>query len=146
MKINLNGSFFLTASLSNSFAFLTDPKKLSGCVADLKEVKFTDDKTFETIVSIGIGPINGNFNAKCKIAPSPPDAITITIDGSGTASSMHLVLSLKLSKKTEKITNVTWNADTEISGLVSGLGETILRQLSSSKIEGIISALKTKVA
>ncbi len=145
MRINLSGSFDLTADLQNSFAFLTDPKKLSGCVAGLKEAKFLDDSTFETILTLRIGPVNGNFDAKCKIAQVPPDSITITINGSGTASSMNLVLSLKLSKKTEKATSVTWKADTEINGLVSGLGETILRELSNSKIQEIISALKMKV-
>ncbi len=145
MRINLNGSFDLTANLQSSFAFLTDPKKLSSCVSDLKEAKFLDSSTFETILTLRIGPVNGNFDAKCKIVPSPPASISITIDGSGTASSMHLLLSLKLSKKTEKITNVNWNADTDINGLVSGLGETILRELSNSKIQEIISALKTKI-
>ncbi len=145
MRINLNGSFDLTTNLSNSFAFLTDPKKLSSCVADLKEANFLDTTTFETILTLRIGPVNGNFDAKCKITPSPPDSISITIDGSGTASSMRLLLSLKLSKKTEKVTSVTWNADTEINGLISGLGETILRELSNSKIQEIISVMKTKV-
>lgn len=145
MQINLNGSFDLVASLSNSLAFLTDPKKLNSCVSNLKEAKFIDDRTFETVFVVKIGPINGNFDAKCKIEPSPPDKITITIDGSGAASSMHLILSLKLSKKSDKLTNVDWNATAEINGIVSGLGDTVLRGISGSKIEEIINTLKSKV-
>ncbi len=145
MQINLNGTFDLNADLTKTFAFLTDPKKLSMCIQELKETKFIDDRNFETVLTIRIGPIPGNFSAKCNIDPTPPDTIKLTIEGSGTGSSMHLALSLKLTKKTEKITSVAWSASTEIGGIVSGLGETVLRELSSSKIEEIISAVRTKV-
>ncbi len=145
MKIDLNGSFDLGVGLSKSFAFLTDPRKLSTCVADLKQTKITGDHTFETVLGVKIGPVNGNFNARCDIEPSPPDTVSINIEGAGTASTMHLVLSLKLGKKTEKLTSVVWEATADITGLVSGLGETVLRQLSKSRIEEIIGALKKSI-
>jgi carbon monoxide dehydrogenase subunit G len=145
MKINLNGSFDIDSSLSNAFAFLTDPKRLSTCVSDLKETKFIDSHTFETSLIVKIGPINGNFYSKCNISSAAPDTVNIKIDGTGTASTMHLVISLKLNKKTENVTSVSWEANAEITGLVSGLGETILRELSNSKIAEIINALKNNI-
>ena len=145
MKVNLNGSFDLNAGFAESFAFLTDPKKLSSCVSDLKETKFIDDHTFDVVLTVKLGPINGNFNAKCTVEPVPPDNVKIIIDGGGAGSKMRLMLSLKLEKKSDKLTSVNWEAQADITGLVSGLGENILKQLSSTKITDIINALKKRL-
>ncbi len=145
MKINLNGSFDLNAGFAESFAFLADPKKLSSCVADIEGTKFIDDHTFDVILTVKLGPINGNFNAKCTVEPTPPDNIKIVIDGGGAGSKMRLALSLKLEKKSDKLTSVNWEAQADITGLVSGLGENMLRQLSSTKITDIINALKKRI-
>ena len=144
MEINLDGSFDLKSGLEDSFSFLTNLQELSACVPDLKEVKLLDKHNLEAVLVIKIGPINGNFNATCDLESSRPDAINLKIDGSGGASALHLTILIKLEKKAEKITTVGWNAKATISGLVSGLGETILRKVSDSKIQDIINNLNAR--
>lgn len=146
MKLNFNGSFELNVSAEKAFDFLTDPSSISGCIPDLEKLEVMDDKNFNAKIKVGVGFVRGSFDLKCSILElNRPAHSKVSIDGTGVPGKMKTQISFDLKKKSESSTLIEWAADSEISGLISGLGEIILRKTTEGKVQEILNNIKEKL-
>ncbi len=142
MKMSLSGAFELKIPLDKAFKFLTDSNNVSRCIPDSDNTKVVNKTVFSTSLNMGIGLIKGSFVVRCEIKPHLPNLIFLLIEGSGVGSKLKVGLSLELTKKSQTLTSVSWEADAEMSGLIGGVGENLLKNIGESKIEEIVKRLK----
>ncbi len=142
MKMSLNGAFELKIPLDKTFKFLTDSDNISRCIPDSNDTNIVNKTVFNTSLNMGIGFIKGSFGVHCEIKPRPPNLVLLVIEGGGVGSKMKVQLNLQLTKKSQNLTSVSWTADAEMSGLISGVGENLLKNISGSRIEEIVKRLK----
>ncbi len=145
MQLSLNGAFKLKSPLKKTFLFLADSKKLSTCIPNAQKTNLINNTAFTTRFSIGVGFIKGNFDVRCETVPKPPDLVSIIVDGSGAGSRMRVRLSIHLKDAKGKFTDVEWSADAEVGGIISGLGESMLKDISKSKIDEIIREFEKRI-
>lgn len=146
MKLNFNGSFELAVPVEKAFDFLTDPSSIRGCIPDVEKFEILDDKNFNARIKVGVGFVRGSFDVKCSILESNrPSHSKFSIEGSGVPGKVKIQISFDLKEKSRDSTLVNWTADSELGGLITGLGETILRRTSESKVQEILNRIKEKL-
>ena len=146
MKLNFNGSFELSVPIDKAFDFLTDPNSIGNCIPDLEELKVVDSKNFNVKIKVGIGFLKGSFDLKCSIPEGKrPSHSKFLVEGSGAGSKAKIEISFDLKKKSEGVTQMNWNADAELSGLISGIGEMLLRKINEAKVKEIFDKIKEKL-
>jgi carbon monoxide dehydrogenase subunit G len=147
MRLDFNGRFTVNVSIDKTFAFLTNPESVSRCISDLEGFVPKDKSSFEAKIRVGVGPIHGVLNTQCSISDTrPPNSATLTIDGSGFGNKIRMEIKFTLASKSEQLTEVTWISTTEMKGIMTGLGEGMIRKLSQEKMEEVIERVKNGAA
>jgi len=146
MKLSFSGSFEFNTPIEEAFDFLTEPASIGGCIPDLEKIEILDSKSFNAKIKVGVGFVRGSFDLKCNVLElNRPLHSKISIEGSGISGKIKTQISFDLQEKSSNSTQINWTADAEISGLITGLGETILRKTTEGKVQEILNKIKEKL-
>ena len=88
--------------------------------------------------------MSGIFNVQGSIPEKTKNHVAYIFQGSGIGSTVKILLSLDLSEK-KGSTDIKWHSQTELSGLVGGVSEPVLRKVSEEKINQIVAAVKSSI-
>ncbi|MEM3841573.1 MAG: SRPBCC domain-containing protein [Candidatus Micrarchaeaceae archaeon] len=141
MKINFNGEESIRAPLSDVVAFLSDPGKVTACIPDSSDFSLESSSDFSIKVTVGVGSIHGVFAIKGSISKNSDGSFTYMLNGAGFGNKVSIKLTASPSEY-DGFTKMPWRADFDLSGIISGLGEGIIRKVSSEKIAIIIKNVK----
>ncbi len=141
MKINFSGNEHISAGVSKSERFIADPESVSKCIPDSKEFQNTGEHAFSIKVEVGIGTLKGTFLINGTVEKGQDNSIAYRLSGGGFGNKASILLSIKISGD-EMRTDLSWNADFDISGIISGLGQGIVKKVSEEKISEIINNVK----
>ncbi|MDE1834293.1 MAG: hypothetical protein KGH64_03060 [Candidatus Micrarchaeota archaeon] len=125
--------------------FLKDTPSIAASIPDSSNFKKIDDKNFSIDLNLSVAGISGTFAVVGAITQATSKHFVYALNGSGIGSTIKIVLTIDISPNGAGSTNISWNSDSDISGLVSGLGEPVLRKLSNEKIDSIIKKVKSRI-
>jgi carbon monoxide dehydrogenase subunit G len=141
--MNLDGQFTLDAPQAEVFAFLTDPRRVSQHLPDVKDVAIEDADHFTVTARVGVSHIKGDVVMKMTIAERrPPVSTTIVGKGTGLASAMDMTTSFALEPVGELRTLVRWKGQVTISGKLAAFGpQGLLDRIARKNIDTFIDGL-----
>lgn len=148
--MHLDGRFTVSATRPEVYAFLTDPRRVSGHMPDVKNIVIEDDDHFTVTARVGVSHIKGDVVMKLTIMDrQPPISTTVVGKGTGLASAMDMVTSFTLELAETGETVVYWQGEVTISGKLAALGpqglmDRIARKNIDTFIEGIRSGLTAR--
>lgn len=145
MRITFGGDLLIGAPQEKVLAFLNDLESVAVCIPDSDGFKKSGPKACTMNVRVGLGFVKGSFAVKCDIVESRQDAVSYRISSSGIGSNVNVLLSLKLKGKGQKSTDIAWASTADLSGLVSGVSETVIRKVTEEKIREIVANAKLKM-
>jgi carbon monoxide dehydrogenase subunit G len=141
MKLHLEGSEELNLKREDVFRLLTDPNFIANALPDAQDVKVIDDASIEAKVKIGISFVTIKMQISLKIDDKVPSKhARLLVDGSGSGSAMKIISNFDL--EGEKYTTMKWVADAEMTGLMAGIGSTILKGFAEKKVSEIFQGIK----
>lgn len=143
--IKFDGKIQVNASRDVVFAFIGNPSMVSSCIPDSKNFNQKDDKNFTLDVAVGIGFVSGTFELIGSINKAENNQLTYNIEGAGIGSTVKVILSLDLGADNGVSTEVSWGAELDLTGVVSGVSESILKKVSEEKIAAIIVNVKNSL-
>lgn len=144
MKLKFDGNVGLDKPPETVMAFLSDGSSIASCIPDSENFRKIDDKTFLINVKVGVGVVNGKFDAKYTVVEKNSNHITYKIEWSGVGSKVSILLTADVAGNGSG-SEMKWGADCEMSGIVTGVGENVLRGISNGYIKQIIDNVKKKV-
>jgi uncharacterized protein len=145
LKFHLDGKFEIKSPLDRVYSSLTDPEFMASCIPDLQSHTTLDQEHFNAKVKVGIGLVRGSVDMKFVIEDKKPTSHARLIgEGSGAGSKMHIVSSFDLAPEGQS-TNLTWNADADLSGLMAGIGGSILKGQSEKQVNQIFANIRSKL-
>ena len=145
MKINFSGLFELKAPMEKVFDFISDPKTIAPLVPDIEKLEIIDDKNFKGNLKIGIGPLKGSFEGKGVITELiRPNHGALILEGSSVVGKVKVIVNIDLSEN-GGVTQLKWNADAEMSGLITGMGESMLKSINQTETKKIFEKVKEKL-
>lgn len=135
--------FVVEADRDKVWNFVTNPDNFIKLIPDLQSYEKIDEKNFKTVFKIGLGMIKGNINMAFRYQElNPPSNIKVVGHGSGMQSTADLTLNLSLNP-VDKGTEVAWDADIAVGGLVASVGSRLMESTTKSKVREIVENIKT---
>lgn len=115
------------------------------CIPDLQSHEIIDSENFRAKIRVGIALVRGTVDMKLRLEDKrSPDHAKLVGDGSGAGSKMHIESVFDL-KADGNATNMTWSAESDLSGLIAGIGGPVLKGQSEKQVSQIFSNIKSKL-
>ncbi|MDE1858726.1 MAG: carbon monoxide dehydrogenase subunit G [Thaumarchaeota archaeon] len=144
MQLHLEGSNAMDAPREKVYALLTDPSFVARTLPDAEDVRVLDASSLEGRIKLRIAVVSSTLKVKLTIAKTaPPSRATLVAEGAGSGSSMKIASVFELSEGTS--TTMHWSADAEITGVMAGIGSTLLKGFATKKVAEIFTGITSAV-
>jgi len=141
--MKISDKFVVAAEREKVYKFVTDPDNFIKLIPDLQKYEKVDERNFKTVFKIGLGMIKGTISMAFRYEElNPPSSIKVVGHGSGMQSTADLTLNLSLNP-VDKGTEVAWDADILVGGLVASVGSRLMESTTKSKVREIVENIKT---
>jgi uncharacterized protein len=141
MQLHLEGTETLNLPKERVFQLLTDPNFLAKSLPDAQESRVVDGNTVEAKMKIGISFLTTTMATKMKLADLvPSNHARLLVEGTGSGSSMKITSDFNL--EGENPTKMRWVADAEITGVMAGIGSSIIKGFAEKKVKEIFQDIK----
>ena len=145
----MDGSNTMNAPREKVYSLLTDPNFLAKTLPDAEDVQVIDSDTLEAKIKLRVAVVSSTMKVRMTVAKrTPPDRATLVAEGQGSGSAMKInsVFNLEGSLPTK----MSWSADAELTGVMAGLGSSLLKGFATKKVgeifEGITKAVESASA
>ena len=147
MHLHLEGSTELKVNPEAAYNRLTSLEVMTRSLPDAEDVKIIDNETAEATIKLRIALVSARLRMKVKIwNKKPPSHAELSAEGSGTGSHVKIASTFDLAgSKGEPTTNLTWSADADITGIMAGIGSTMLRGFAEKRVAEIFDAIQIAV-
>ncbi|HMD78534.1 MAG TPA: carbon monoxide dehydrogenase subunit G [Nitrososphaerales archaeon] len=140
MQLHLDGSNQIKAHREKVFSMLTDSRFLASTIPDAEEVRVIDGDTLEAKLKLKVAIVSSTMRMKMTITGrEPPSKATLVAEGTGSGSNLRVTSVFTL--ENDMPTKLTWSADAEISGVIAGLGSTLLKGFATKKVAEIFDGI-----
>jgi carbon monoxide dehydrogenase subunit G len=141
MQLHLEGTEILNLPRERVFQLLTDPGFLAKSLPDAHDAKVMEDNSVEARMKIGISFLTTSMATKMKLSDvAPTHHARLVVEGAGSGSSMKITSDFNL--EGENPTRMKWVADAEISGVMAGIGSSIIKGFAEKKVKEIFQDIK----
>lgn len=141
MQLHLEGQEDLMLPRERVFELLTNSAFIAKSLPDAQETKVVDESSLDAKMKIGISFLTTNMNVHMKIADMVPSQhARLLVDGTGSGSSMKITSDFNL--EGDVPTKMKWAADAEITGVMAGIGSSILKGFAEKKVREIFDGIK----
>jgi carbon monoxide dehydrogenase subunit G len=146
-QLHLHGSVEIRANPARVFELLTDPRFLAGTLPDANDIVVVDESIVEARIKVKLSLVSSTLKVKLRISDRrAPAHAMLHAEGAGGGSSLKIDSSFDL--EGDRLTSMKWAADAEITGLMAGLGSTLLQGFAEKKVreifEGITKAIEAQ--
>ncbi len=145
MQIHLDGSNKLNAPRESVYSKLTDPSFLAKTIPDAEDVHVLDSNSLEAKLKLRIAVVSSTLKMKMTVADREPTTkASLLAEGTGSGSNIKIASTFTLEGDTS--TTMKWSADAEITGVMAGLGSSLLKGFATKRVaeifEGITKAIE----
>jgi carbon monoxide dehydrogenase subunit G len=149
VQLHLDGSTSIDAEKETVFNKLTDVKFIAGTLPDAEDIKIIDATTLEAKLKVRVAVVSSTLKLRMSVADTEPTSrAKLLAEASGSGS--HLTINSAFELSGSRPTNLSWSADAEITGVMAGLGSSILKGFATKRVgeifAGITKALEAKAA
>lgn len=127
--MDVTGSHTFAAPREQVWILLLDPDALRAALPSCKEFRQVGEDTYEAVLSVGIGPVKGAYNATIQVRDkTPQSSYRLVAEGNGRPGFIKGDGLIELEEKGGD-TLVTYHGQARVGGMIAGVGQ---RLISSS--------------
>ena len=145
MQTKIDGSEELNVPIDRLRAFLSDTSNVAKCIPDSKDFHKIDNENFSISIEAGISVVHGTFKLN-GTATMGDDSYLYKLSGKGLGSEVHISISVALSKLSDSATSIKWSTEASFTGIISGVSEPIIKNVTKQKVAEIMEKLKSELA
>ena len=144
MQLHLDGSDTIGAPRERVYALLTDPNFLAKSLPDAEDVKVLDASSLEAKLKLRVAIVSSSIKMKMTVnKDEPPVKASLLAEGAGSGS--NLKISSVFTLTGDEKTSMSWSADAEITGVMAGLGSSLLKGFATKKVAEIFGDITKAV-
>jgi len=145
--MELSGKRVVASPREDLFPRLLDPKILAACIPGCEELVQNGEGGYRVRLSVGLGPIKTAFQGTVALTDVvAPQGYTMHLRGQGRAGSVNGTTRVTLRPVGDRATEIGFQSDFELTGLIGGLGSRLLpgaaRSLADRFFESLEKALR----
>ncbi len=143
--MDINASYDFNAPAEQVWNTLMDPQALAACVPGCQSLEPTGENEYQAVVSVGIGPVRGNFTARVAITETNPyHSYRLSLSGNsniGFGSGDSLVTL----EEAEGRTIVRVESTAQAGGQVARVGQRMMESVARGMLDRFFSCLQESV-
>lgn len=144
MQLHLDGSNSINAARERVFGLLTDAGFLAKTLPDAEDVRVLGPDSLEAKIKLRVAVVSSTLKMKMTITEkTPTTGATLVAEGTGSGSSIKI--NSQFSLQGDLPTTMAWSADAEITGVMAGMGSTLLRGFATKKVAEIFQGITKAV-
>ena len=144
MQLHLEGSNAINSPKERVYSLLTDPSFISKTLPDAEDVRVLDATSLEAKMKLRIAVVSATMKMKMTVERTePPNRASMVAEGTGSGSTMKITSTFGLTG--DSPTMIAWAADAEITGVMAGIGSSLLRGFAAKKVAEIFSGISKAI-
>jgi uncharacterized protein len=125
--MQLTGKHIVNAGSSKVWDMLMDTDTLAKVVPGVSRLEKTGDHTFKSILGIKIGPVSSSFAGDLKMDDIiEQKGFTLNMQQNSKIGNANAVIKIDLLPVNEDQTEVSFNGDVKLSGLLATMGQRVI--------------------
>ena len=143
--MKITGDYTLHAPLHIVWKGLMSPVILSNCIPGCQSFELIDDNTYQMIVNVKVGPMNGKYQGTISILDQEiPKSYRLIAEGKGSLGFARGSALVTLSDLSDT-TSLLVDGEMEIGGTVARVGQRIIGTLSKTMMDRFFECLTQSI-
>jgi len=141
--MQLTGSHIVNAVPSKVWTMLMDTETLAKVVPGISGLEKTGDNTFKSVIEIKLGPVNGSFTGNLEMEDVDEEkGFTLKVSQNSKIGNAKAAIKIDLLPVDDKQTEVAFDGDVKLSGLIAGMGQRVMGSVSNTLAKQFFSNLE----
>jgi len=127
LHLQYSGEEQIPVTQDKVWSFVTNPEQVGHCFPDVVNVDVQDDKHFDAVVNVGVGPVRGKFKLKVELIPdTEKKRLDMKISGGGFGSAVDMTAGADVVDAGSGKTTLKWNGEAVARGPIAAVGGRVL--------------------
>ncbi len=149
MAIKIEKTFQVQEPLDTVWKFLSDPRKVAGCVPGAQITEAVDDRTYKGLIKVQVGPSVTDYKGQAHIERLDEENHEIEMVGKGQdvrgkgSASMKMIG--KIRALSDGSTEVVTLSEVNVVGLLAQLGARMINEVSNKMFEEFTTNFRARL-
>ena len=140
--MKVTGSYKFDTTAAKVWAVLIDPKSLSHCIPGCEGLESTGDNEYKAVMTVGIGPIRGKYNAKISMRDLVPNqSYRLVVEGTGATGFVNGDAVITLVEEGGK-TTLQVDGNSQAGGPMARVGQRMMDSVSKMLMDRFFECLQ----
>lgn len=149
MKVTIDKTFQVGASLENAWTLLSDPTKVVGCVPGARITETVDAQNYKGTVSLKVGPVVTNFKGNVLIETLDAETHNMVLKGDGMdvkgKGSASMTMRGQLQAISDGGTEVAISMEVSVIGRLAQFGSRLMEDVSNRMFDQFVTCFQQKL-
>jgi uncharacterized protein len=149
MAIKIEKTFQVNEPLDRVWNFLSDPRKVAGCIPGTQITEAVDDRTYKGLIKVQVGPSVTDYKGQAHIERLDEENHEIEMIGKGQDVRGKGSASMKMIGKVRALpdgsTEVVTSTEVNVVGLLAQLGARMINEVSNKMFEEFTKNLRVRL-
>ncbi|MCD4525413.1 carbon monoxide dehydrogenase subunit G [Nocardioides sp. cx-173] len=128
--MKISGSNVIPLPLDAVWDAVLDPAVLVQSIPGCSRLEATGEHAYAMTVTAGVAAIKGTYDGSCALSElAEHESLTMRLQGAGAPGTVDATVAVRFEEVPEG-TQVTWDADAVVGGMVGGVGQRMLGSVS----------------
>jgi carbon monoxide dehydrogenase subunit G len=150
MKVKIDKTFQVEASIEQAWALLSDPKKVVSCVPGAKITETIDERNYKGAVLMKVGPVVTDFKGDIEIATLDEDNHELVLKGNGKDAkgkgSATMTMTGRLRTAEGGATEVLNTMEVTVVGRLAQFGTRLMEDVSNRMFDQFVTCFQQKLS
>ena len=140
--MKVTGSYKFDTTAAKVWAVLIDPKSLSHCIPGCEGLESTGDNEYKAVMTVGIGPIRGKYNAKISMRDLVPNqSYRLVVEGTGATGFVNGDAVITLVEEGGK-TTLQVDGNSQAGGPMARVGQRMMDSVSKMLMDRFFECMQ----
>ena len=140
--MKVTGSYQFDTTAAKVWAVLINPKSLSHCIPGCEGLESTGDNEYKAVMTVGIGPIRGKYNAKISMRDLVPNqSYRLVVEGTGATGFVNGDAVITLVEEGGK-TTLQVDGNSQAGGPMARVGQRMIDSVSNMLMDRFFKCMQ----
>jgi uncharacterized protein len=140
--MKVTGQATLHAPVEQVWDALLDPAVLVRTIPGCERLEATGENSYAMTVTAGVAAIKGTYAGTCELRDlSPRRSLVMAAQGAGAPGTLAADVKVAFADNGDGTTEVSYDADTVVGGMVGGVGQRMLKSVSRRMADEFFTAV-----
>jgi carbon monoxide dehydrogenase subunit G len=149
MALQIEKTFVVKAAPTAVWGFLTDPRRVAGCMPGAAITEQVDDRTYAGTITVKVGPVTASYKGKLHFEKLDAATGSAEILASGQEvrgkGGADMRLTSHLTARSPEATEVTTTSQVNVTGILAQFGRGMIQDVGDQMFKQFTEAMRAEL-